>query len=50
MNWLISSFGEILEYAFFGFLALAGVYLFFSAFYIAATQRSEVDPETRTSG
>jgi hypothetical protein len=40
MNWIMSGFGEILEHAFFGFLALAGVYLFLSAFYIAATQRS----------
>ena len=40
MNWLISSFGEILEYTFFGFLALAGVYLLLSALYIAVTQRS----------
>ena len=40
MNQLISSFGEILETIFFGFLAVAGVYLLLSALYIAVTQRS----------
>jgi hypothetical protein len=40
MNQLISSFGEIVESIFFGFLVLAGVYLLLSALYIAVTQRS----------
>ena len=40
MNWLISSFGEILEYYCFGFLALAVVYSLLSALQLVVTQRS----------